>query len=857
MKKKFFFLSKTLIPILILLNSNNVNSLLSKVANTQLEPSNEKNSEVGGSVFDDLGIPNEEQSQELNDESNESGDNSNIADNNFDPFKKEHDEEEKELAQKEAERLAKLKAEEERKKKEEEEKKKKEEEERKKKEEEEKKKKEEEEKKKKEEEEEKEKLEKEKKEKEEEERKKKEEEEKKEKEEKKEEEEEEEEEKESNTIKLNNTSPLLKTSNNSNEDTTNSSLIYKVHHPALDIDKSTKTKIWSISTIIIFGFAYLILRLLYNKLKNLNKFFSKCIASLSNQLLFLIMCYIIIILIYTYGNFDSIPLNWEYFIAGIAIYLITYVIFSIYIIVICYFITKKWEKLEKNATSFTDLRHKFDNIANQKYYPNNNNYNESNTNDIIESFEYLVLKRFFFIPLFPIFKASSFRKEMNFSIYLKKSLIEKLRLYFKFSWTSWFILLVTIMFWNVFISGAKAKTLLFLLIILPIIGILITALIYIYCKSIYRKVVEKISQNNIANYQDVDYNSNSALQSLSHPKYLLNLIQDEKEMEEMNKPDNFHIHFHQRPSSLYENLIPFGISGFHILINIIQSICLIFICWGVITFGKHLSVIREKYNKLGLILFIIGSIVYFFIQGFISAFALKWYCIIDSIEMRRNEKCVKKMINHHLYHSGKIAESIFQNFKKIYFDMKINKEEDIEDQIFIDQEKKNELELGYPHLQEMIRTCVYRYTKSEDEKVTIDIEKDLIPFLKTLGNNLTENEIEFMLHLIQNFHSFKGQLTITNLFNIYGAILHFRKQNPLEIIKFVMSSYYKSNKSNNKSRETYMTYNAIESFVNTYHKFFTKEENEFIKEQCSYLGESFTLDALMINILSLRQYYPY
>ena len=105
--KKFFFLSKTLIMILILQNSNKVNSLLSKATNTQLEPSNEKNGEVGGSVFDDLGIPNEEQSQELNDESNESGDNSNIADNNFDPFKKEHDEEEKELAQKEAERLAK------------------------------------------------------------------------------------------------------------------------------------------------------------------------------------------------------------------------------------------------------------------------------------------------------------------------------------------------------------------------------------------------------------------------------------------------------------------------------------------------------------------------------------------------------------------------------------------------------------------------------------------------------------------------------------------------------------------------------------------------------------------------------
>ena len=843
--KKFFFLQKICFIIISLLLLNKSKSLLSKATNTQLEPSQEKNGEVGGSVFEDLDIPDEDQSQELNDDSNESGDNAVLADNNFDIFNKEREEEAKEQAIKEAERLAKLKEEEEKRKKEEEEKRKKEEEEKRKEEEEEKKKKEEEEEKRKKEEEEekKKKEEEEKKEKEEEEKRKKEEEEKKEK------EEEEEEEKEkitsiNNTISLKTSAPEENTKNQK-------SLIYKVHNPALDIEKSTKTKIWSISTIIIFGFSYLILRVIYNKLKNINKFFSKCIASLSNQLMFLIICFIIVLLIYTYGNFDSIPLNWEYFISGIAMYIITFILLSIYIIIITYFITKNWEKLEKKANSFTELRHKFDNIANQKYDPNNNNYKDSNTNDIIETFEYLILKRFFFIPLFPVFKPSLFRKEMNFSIYLKKTLIEKLRLFFKFSWTSWIFLLITIMFWNVFLASAKVKTLLFSLLIIPIIGIILTFLLFLYTKSIYRKVIESINQDNIANYQDIDYNSNSSLQSSSHPKYLLNLIQNEKEMEKMNKPNNLHIHFHQRPSSLYENLIIFGNTGFHLIINIIQSICLIFIAWGVITFGKHLSVIRNKYNKLGLILFISVSIIYFFIQGFITALTLKWYCIIDSIEMRKNEKCVKKMINHHLYHSGKIAESIFQNFKKIYFDMKMNKQENIEDQIFIDEEKKNELELTYKPLQEMIRTCVYRYTKTEDDKITIDIEKDLIPFLKTLGNNLTEKEIEFMLHLIQNFHSFKGQLTITNLFNIYGAILHFRILNPFDIIKFVMTTYYKS------YPQTYMTYNTIELFVNTYHKFFTIEENEFIKEQCRYLGESFTLDALMINILSLRQYYPY
>ena len=682
--KKFFFLQKICFIIISLLLLNKSKSLLSKATNTQLEPSQEKNGEVGGSVFEDLDIPDEDQSQELNDDSNESGDNAVLADNNFDIFNKEREEEAKEQAIKEAERLAKLKEEEEKRKKEEEEKRKKEEEEKRKEEEEEKKKKEEEEEKRKKEEEEekKKKEEEEKKEKEEEEKRKKEEEEKN----KKEKEEEEEEEKEkitsiNNTISLKTSAPEENTKNQK-------SLIYKVHNPALDIEKSTKTKIWSISTIIIFGFSYLILRVIYNKLKNINKFFSKCIASLSNQLMFLIICFIIVLLIYTYGNFDSIPLNWEYFISGIAMYIITFILLSIYIIIITYFITKNWEKLEKKANSFTELRHKFDNIANQKYDPNNNNYKDSNTNDIIETFEYLILKRFFFIPLFPVFKPSLFRKEMNFSIYLKKTLIEKLRLFFKFSWTSWIFLLITIMFWNVFLASAKVKTLLFSLLIIPIIGIILTFLLFLYTKSIYRKVIESINQDNIANYQDIDYNSNSSLQSSSHPKYLLNLIQNEKEMEKMNKPNNLHIHFHQRPSSLYENLIIFGNTGFHLIINIIQSICLIFIAWGVITFGKHLSVIRNKYNKLGLILFISVSIIYFFIQGFITALTLKWYCIIDSIEMRKNEKCVKKMINHHLYHSGKIAESIFQNFKKIYFDMKMNKQENMEDQIFIDEEKK-------------------------------------------------------------------------------------------------------------------------------------------------------------------------
>ena len=640
----------------------------------------------------------------------------------------------------------------------------------------------------------------------------------------------------------------------------NPSLIYKVHNPALDISKSTKTKIWSIVTIILFGFAYLILRTGYNALKNINKYFSKCIASLSNQLLFLIFCYIIIILIYTYGNFDSIPLNWEYFISGIAIFILGWILFNFYIIVLSYFVIRKWEKLEKDSISFTELRHEFDVIVNKKYDVNNKNkYIDSSENDIIENFEYLIMKRFFFIPLFPVFKSFSFRKEMNFSIYLKKCLIEKLRLFFKFSWTSWILLLISIMFWNVFICDNSVKNTLIFLMIIPFLGLLFSFLLFLYTKNFYRKIIEPINQDNISDFQDVDYNSNSALQSMGYPKYLLNLIQDEKEMEDLNKNVSFlHINFHQRPPSIYENLMIFGISGFPFLLNLIQSICIIFIAWSVITFSKHFNKIEDKYSKLSYIFLIGGCIIYFILQGFLSTLILKYYTIIDSIEMKRNEKCVKKMINNHLYHSGKISEQIFKNFKRIYFDMKINsKHEIIEDQIFnnINNERENELSLTYRHLQNMIKTCVERYTKKTGENAVIDIENDLMPFLKTLGNNLTNSDIEFMLYLIQNFKNFKGKLTIENLSDIYGAILHFRKLTPLQIVNFVFDNFYKNNPQ--YFRESHFTYQSIELFINNYHKFFNDEQIEFIKEQCRYLGESFTLDSLMINILSLRQFYAY
>ena len=46
---------------------------------------------------------------------------------------------------------------------------------------------------------------------------------------------------------------------------------------------------------------------------------------------------------------------------------------------------------------------------------------------------------------------------MEFSIYLEECLLSNLRKFFKLSWTSWVITVITVMFWNVFILNMSIK----------------------------------------------------------------------------------------------------------------------------------------------------------------------------------------------------------------------------------------------------------------------------------------------------------------------------------------------------------------------------------------------------------------
>ena len=73
--------------------------------------------------------------------------------------------------------------------------------------------------------------------------------------------------------------------------------------------------------------------------------------------------------------------------------------------------------------------------------------------------------------------------------------------------------------------------------LIPILGLVITYLIYIYIQSIYHKVVVPITKENISEHKYYKYNSSEIMEYLTCPQYLKELILNEDKMEKMKKPN--------------------------------------------------------------------------------------------------------------------------------------------------------------------------------------------------------------------------------------------------------------------------------------------------------------------------------
>ena len=121
------------------------------------------------------------------------------------------------------------------------------------------------------------------------------------------------------------------------------------------------------------------------------------------------------------------------------------------------------------------------------------------------------------------------------------------------------------------------------------------------------------------------------------------------------------------------------------------------------------------------------------------------FSIIGLIGSKRNDKCIKKTINYQLKIAGEISNSIFLIFKRLYFDIMVNK-----------KDRNNFDALGKETCQNLVKISLKRFKKVPEElqqdKFVINVDTELRAFLKTCGIVADDKEVEFMLHLIDNYN---------------------------------------------------------------------------------------------------------
>ncbi|MCQ2820339.1 MAG: hypothetical protein MJ252_23985 [archaeon] len=293
-------------------------------------------------------------------------------------------------------------------------------------------------------------------------------------------------------------------------------------HTPYKMKESHKMRNKGIVSLLILLGSFMVLRYAYNGLKKVNLFLAKGMKLLARQIFLLFFCLSIFIFLYTYGAFDKIYLNWEYLIKMISSIVLYWIGFNFFLILISLFVNHKWKVLEQEAKSFEFLKTQLATGGNKK--------------EAKECFEFLILKRYFCIPLFPVLNSAYLRKELEFSYYLEQCLLSQFKQFFKLSWTCWFSVVFVFMFYNVFINNASTlgKTIFFM--VVPLLGIILVSLVYFYCSTIvYRRIIPKISTQNMANFKDYNYYSNEIFSSLGYPIYLEKLIENNKLLDNADK----------------------------------------------------------------------------------------------------------------------------------------------------------------------------------------------------------------------------------------------------------------------------------------------------------------------------------
>lgn len=579
------------------------------------------------------------------------------------------------------------------------------------------------------------------------------------------------------------------------------------------------------STILLIGFTFL-------NFNSESEYFNEAFTILieDTQLYFIVI--LIVTLLYLLRAFDSIYINWQILISKMFIFTLYYFSLSSLLILFGYFVCLKWYDLETISKSFKNLKSKYEKILTFS----------GSTSYIQELYEFLILKTYFITPFFPTLKKACFNSNFKMSEYLKFCYINKLKEMFSLSWMSAIVFICLGCFYNFIETSLKTK--LITLMILPIFGLILLIFMYFYFKIVYFRVIPKVTNDNYNEFKDLEeYNQNNSMEKfLNYPLYMESLISNVDKSSTCNRLNKF---FRGHNSTFYEDIMILGGLGFPIFTSLMQILFYSIIIWTTLmTTDIIVQLFEKEYSTAIKIIVIAFVLVYNISYFFLFSISLRWFTILDNIETRKNENCINKSINNSIIQNSEISEKIFKSIKNIYYDMLIKKKDNISK--LSKETKENSLSinsLNNQFLKRLVLLNVFKFknitsfddVKKENihEKLDIDIKEELALFLKTCGNHLSEEDIQFMLHKIENYDKFKytKKLTYENLFEICAVMIFLSNKTPEEIYNFVINNYFEERVELLNTGK--FSEEGLYDFFKWYKEYFSESEIQFIESTFS------------------------
>ncbi len=222
------------------------------------------------------------------------------------------------------------------------------------------------------------------------------------------------------------------------------------------IKNSKNMSIKSLFVFVIFGSFLLILKLMESLFSNYSQiFFIKGVRRLSKEMLLYFVLLIFVYVLWTFGLFYTIKINWEYTLASIGIFGLCWIVFCFILLSFTISYPKKWEQLEKDFQNPSS--NFFITLVKIKDYSNTKNNNSNSLSYYKEYIQYSIMKTQFCVPFYPLFKPSVLKKDFRFDIYLSLSMLKNLKKFFRFSWTSFFIVICSFLIWSVYIAQRNVQ----------------------------------------------------------------------------------------------------------------------------------------------------------------------------------------------------------------------------------------------------------------------------------------------------------------------------------------------------------------------------------------------------------------